>query len=382
MNEKTDYYEILSIERDAGAETIKRSYRELAMRLHPDKNPGDKDAEEKFKLITEAYRVLSDPEQRRIYDNYGHEGLRSRGGGGPGFGGASGFEDIFSGFSNIFKDFFGGGGASGGRQAPRKGNDLSYELDIDFEESYTGVEKVIHVPGEENCEACGGTGSVSGKRETCPHCKGQGQVFPVHGFIQMATTCPRCRGVGTIPADPCPECRGQGRIRKMNSVNVKVPAGIETGHRLRYQKKGDAGIRGGPRGDLYVDICVKHHEIFARDRNHVCLERKIDMVLAALGGEIEIPTVTGETKIIDVPAGSQNGKILRVEGLGFPNVLEPHKKRGDLVVGLTVATPKGLTQRQKDLLREFQAIEEEKDQESLFRGITRRVGEKLRNVIK
>ncbi|MDR2613443.1 MAG: molecular chaperone DnaJ [Deltaproteobacteria bacterium] len=371
MSEKPDYYEVLGVSRGADAEAIKKAYRNLALKYHPDRNPGDKKAEELFKEAAEAYAVLSDPDKRRSYDQFGHDGLR--GAGGAGFGA---YGDIFAGFGDIFRDFFGGGG---GHQGPRRGQDLAYEMDIDFIEAYTGVEREISIPKEENCSACGGSGSKNGRRETCPQCRGQGQVFQGHGFIRMASTCPRCLGTGTVASDPCPECRGQGRVKVRREVTVKIPPGVDTGHRLRYQGKGDQGRQGAPPGDLFVEISVRPHEIFSRERNHVLLEKKIDMVLAALGGEIEIPSVAGPSRILEVPAGSQNGKLLRLEGQGFANPADPSRKRGDFIVALNVTTPKDLTERQKELLREFASIEEEKKGESLFSGIRRKVGEKLKN---
>jgi molecular chaperone DnaJ len=376
MSEKIDYYEILEVQRGADGETIKKSFRALAKKYHPDRNPGDKEAEEKFKLLNEAYGVMSDPEKKRIYDQYGHEGLRSRGG----FGGGGGFQDVFSGFGDIFREFFGGPGAQR-PNAPQSGRDLAYELDVEFVEAYTGVEKEITIPREENCDKCDGTGSLTGRRDKCPQCNGQGQIFQGHGFIRMASTCPRCKGTGSIPENPCPECQGKGRVLKKRNVSVKVPPGVDTGYRLRYQGKGEAGLRGGPSGDLYVEIYVKRHEIFTRERDHVLLEKKISMALASLGGELEVTTVTGEKRVVDVPPGSQNGKLLRVEGLGFPNLVNPGKKRGELIISLNVLTPKNLTQRQKELLEEFAAIEEAKGQESFIKGITRKVGEKIRNAI-
>ncbi|MDR1035351.1 MAG: molecular chaperone DnaJ [Deltaproteobacteria bacterium] len=376
MSETIDYYEALGVTRESDGETIKKAYRSLALKYHPDRNPGDKEAEERFKELSVAYGVLSDPEKRSVYDKYGHDGLNGMGDGG-GFGH---FESVFQGFGDIFRDFFGGGGGQGSRQAPRRGQDLAYELDIEFAEAFGGAEKEISIPKEENCSNCNGTGSLSGRRETCPQCRGQGQVFQGHGFIRMASTCPRCMGQGTVASEPCPDCRGQGRIKKRRDVSVKIPAGVDTGHRLRYQGRGDQGRQGAPAGDLYVEISVKPHDLFSRERNHVLLEKKIDMTLAALGGELEVPTVSGGTRKVEVPPGSQNGKFLRLEGLGFPSPTDPTRKRGDLIVALNVAVPKDLTERQKELLREFAELEEVKRGESLFSGIRRKVGQKLKNV--
>ncbi|MDR2460443.1 MAG: molecular chaperone DnaJ [Deltaproteobacteria bacterium] len=376
MSEKRDYYEILEVSRTADGETIKKSFRSLALKYHPDRNPGDTEAEERFKDINEAYGVLSDPGKKQLYDQYGHDGLKGQNGFHSG-----GFGDFFSGFGDIFRDFF-GGGSDAYAYGPRRGQDLAYELDIEFEEAYSGVEKVISIPREENCENCNGTGALSDKKETCPQCRGEGQIFQGHGFIRMASTCPRCRGKRVIYLDPCPECQGLGRVKKIKEVTVKVPAGVDTGHRLRYQGRGDLGIRGGSNGDLFIEICVKRHAIFYREGVQVVLEKKIDMTLAALGGELEIPTVTGETRTVTVPAGTQNGRLLRVDGLGFPHLKNPTRKRGDLIVSLNVLIPKDLTEKQIGLLKEFARLEEEKKNETLFQGIKRKVGEKLKNVLK
>jgi molecular chaperone DnaJ len=374
---KNDYYSVLGVDRNADAEALKKAYRAMALKYHPDRNQGDSEAEARFKEAAEAYSVLSDPEKRRLYDQYGHEGLK-----GQNFGG--GFEDFFSGFGgrfgfgDIFNDFFGGG--SQRQKGPRRGNDIGYELYITFEESYTGVEKEINITREENCASCHGSGSRSGTRETCPQCRGQGQVFQGNSFIRMATTCPQCRGQGTIAKDPCPDCRGQGRVKKSSQVLLKIPAGVDTGHRLRLQGKGDAGEMGAPSGDLFVAIGVKSHPIFSRERNHVYLEKKIDFTLATLGGELTIPTVTGETMVVTVPEGSQHGALLHVSGLGFPN-LTNNSKKGDLVICLLVVIPKRLTERQKELLVEFSKIEEEKGSETTFKGWTKKMGKKLKKAL-
>ncbi|MDR1313085.1 MAG: molecular chaperone DnaJ [Deltaproteobacteria bacterium] len=378
MSDKIDYYEVLGVSQDADGETIKKSYRSLALKYHPDRNPGDGEAEERFKEAAEAYAVLSDSEKRRVYDQYGHNGLSGMGGGG-GFGGFGGFEDAFHGFGDIFRGFFGGSGSSG-RQGPRRGEDLSYELEIDFVDSLLGTERVISIPKEENCPSCGGSGSRTGRRESCPQCRGQGQVFQGNGFIRMASTCPRCMGQGTVASDPCPDCYGQGRVKKRREINVRIPPGIDSQNRLRYQGRGHQGIQGGPPGDLFVEITVKPHDLFSRERNHVLLEKKIDMTLASLGGELEIPTVEGEVRKVEVPPGSQNGKLLRLEGLGFPTLGEPSRRRGDLIVALNVVVPKDLTERQKELLMEFAELEEVKKGESIFSGIRRKVGAKIKNV--
>jgi molecular chaperone DnaJ len=378
MPDKDDFYEILGVGRDADPAQIKKAYRELAMNCHPDRNPGDAQAEELFKKATEAYGVLSDPEKRRLYDAYGREGLRGMNTRGPGF------DDIFSGFGfgdigDIFRDFFGGGQS---REASRRGRDIAWETVLDFVESYTGCEKELRVLREDNCEACGGTGSRTRSLKTCPQCSGSGQIYQSHGFIRMASTCPKCGGKGQTAADPCQDCRGSGRVRREASVLVKIPAGVETGQRLRVPGKGDSGRSGAPAGDLFVEITVKPGDPFYRDKAHLHLDKSIDVVLAALGGELEVPTVTGESRVVEVQPGTQTGKTLRIPGLGFPNPVRPAAARGDYLVNLVVKTPVGLTERQEELLREFAAIEEEKGGESPLRLLKRKVGEKIKKVFK
>ncbi|MDR2199822.1 MAG: molecular chaperone DnaJ [Deltaproteobacteria bacterium] len=383
MAKKEDYYEILGVERGCDTEALKKSYRALALKYHPDRNPGDSEAEEMFKKASEAYGVLSDPEKRRIYDSYGHDGLQ-----GAGFHSAS-FEDIFSGFGfsgmgDIFRDFFGGGGTTRPGGA-RRGGDLSVEVELEFVEAYTGLEKEIRLPREESCQACSGTGSRSRNLKTCPQCGGTGQIYQGNGFIRMAVTCLNCGGKGRYAPDPCPECRGTGRIRKEAVVLAKIPAGVDSGQRMRLKGKGDSGFNGGPAGDLFLEILVKSKKPFTRDGGHVIVDAKIDMVLAALGGDLEIPTVTGETRVVEIPPETQNNKHLRLEGLGFPNPNNPSGRRGDLIVTLTVATPRNLTERQEELLKEFARIEEEKGNESPFKSLTRKmgkVGEKFKKVFK
>ncbi|MDR1395022.1 MAG: molecular chaperone DnaJ [Deltaproteobacteria bacterium] len=372
MSSKPDYYTVLGVSRDADSETIKKAYRTMALKYHPDRNSGDSEAEERFKEAAEAYEVLSDPEKRSNYDQFGHEGLKHMG-----FQGFQGFGDIFSSFGDIFSDFFGG---SQVRRGPKKGRDLGVELPIDFVESFTGAEKEITIPREENCEACSGTGSRSGKWQTCPQCGGQGQIFQTRGFFRLASTCPQCHGAGETTTDPCPECRGTGRVHRQKTLSVKVPGGVSTGFRLLLRGQGEAGPKGGQYGDLYVEVVVRHHESFSRERNHLILEHKIDMVTAALGGDIDIPQLTGGTQKINVPAGSQNGKLIRLAGQGFkdPN---GHRQNGDFIVAFTVTIPKDLTERQRELLIEFAQIEDEKRGQTGFRDWTRKMGQKIKNVL-
>ncbi|MDR0355285.1 MAG: molecular chaperone DnaJ [Deltaproteobacteria bacterium] len=370
MSKKADYYDILGVDRNADPTTIKKAYRSMALKYHPDRNPGDAQAEESFKQAAEAYEVLSDPEKRQLYDRYGHDGLSN-----SGFQGFSGFSDIFSSFGDIFGDFFGGA-----RNGPKKGRDLGLELVVDYVEAYTGSEAKVKVPRQEPCEACAGTGSKSKIVQLCPKCQGEGQVLQNMGFIRMATTCPQCRGTGEYPSDPCPSCGGRKTINTQREITVRIPAGVNTGARMRIKGEGGTGELGGPPGDLYVDIVVKHHEIFGRERNHVLYETKIDMVLASLGGDLEVPTVTGEKRLVKVPEGAQNGKLIRIPGLGFPS-LGSSGSRGDLIVALSVTTPRNLTERQKELLEEFAAIEEEKKNESSLKGWTRKISDKVKKAL-
>ena len=371
MSSKTDYYDVLGVSRGADQEAIKKAFRALALKNHPDRNPGDSDAEARFKEAAEAYEVLSDPDKRRMYDQYGFEGLNS-----SGHQGFRDFSDIFSAFGDIFGDFFGGGG--GGRPGPRHGRDLGLELTIDYVEAYTGCDSVVKIPRVERCEACAGTGSRSKTRSVCQKCGGQGQIIQGMGFIRMAVTCPQCHGTGEHAADPCPECRGQGQVKRQKELSIHVPAGVTTGSRLRLRGEGEAGQMGGSPGDLFVEISVRHHELFSREGKHALLDRRIDMTLAALGGEMEVPTVTGETRTVYVPPGSQNGKLLRIPELGFP--VPGSSSRGDQIISLTVATPKDLTDRQVELLEEFAAIEEDKRREGPLKGFTRKLGKKVKKV--
>ncbi|MDR1871467.1 MAG: molecular chaperone DnaJ [Deltaproteobacteria bacterium] len=371
MSSKADYYSILGVAKDADPESIKKAYRAMALKYHPDRNQGDAEAEERFKEAAEAYEVLSDPEKRGLYDQYGHDGLKR-----TGFQGFQGFGDIFSSFGDIFADFF---GHSSARRGPKKGRDLGLELAVEFVESYTGVEKEITIPREENCESCSGTGSRSGNWQVCPQCGGQGQVFQSRGFFSLASACPQCHGTGQYTTDPCPDCRGLGRVKRHKTLSVKVPAGVNTGFRLLLRGQGEAGPPGGQNGDLYVEVVVKHQENFSREKNHLILEHKIDMVTAAMGGDVQVPKVTGGTQTVKVPTGCQNGKLVRVPNQGFkdPN---GYRSPGDFIVAFTVLTPKDLTERQRELLIEFAAIEDEKKGQSPLRGWTRKVGDKIKKV--
>lgn len=344
---KRDYYTILGVEKNAKEEDIKRSYRRLAMRYHPDKNPGDREAEEKFKEASEAYEVLRDPEKREIYDHYGHEGLS-----GTGFRGFSGFEDIFASFGDIFEDVFGfTGGTRRSRTAGRPGADLRYDLKISFMEAVTGAEKEIIIEKHESCNTCGGNGAAPGTApETCPRCRGMGQVRQSSGFFSISTTCPDCRGEGSRIKNPCRSCLGSGRVRTSKKTHLKIPAGVDSGSRLRLRGEGEEGKFGGQRGDLYVFIHVESHELFQRDGSDIYCQIPVSMTQAALGATLEIPTLNGEEKL-KIPKGTQSGKIFRLKGKGIPYLRGFGK--GDQIVQLIVKIPTNLNKKQEELLREF-----------------------------
>jgi molecular chaperone DnaJ len=343
---KRDYYEVLGVARGASEDELKKAYRRLAMKYHPDRNPGNGETEEKFKEANEAYEVLSDPQKRQIYDQYGHEGLSRTGGGGRGgsdFG--AGFSDIFG---DMFSDIFGGGGGRGG---PRRGADLRYKLEISLEEAFRGVERTIHIPRFDDCGDCKGTGSASGvKPQTCPTCHGSGQVRIQQGFFTLAQTCPHCRGRGTVITDPCGTCRGAGKVRTEQTLQVKVPAGVDTGDRIRRTGDGEPGDRGAPPGDLYIQIDVKPHSIFERDSTDLYCTVPISVVTAALGGELDVPTLDGKASL-KIPEATQSGRTFRLRGKGMPSLRGG--AAGDLLCTVAVETPVKLDKRQKELLRSF-----------------------------
>jgi len=360
-----DYYEILGVERTIDAAGLKSAYRKLAMQHHPDRNGGSEEAATKFKEISEAYSVLSDDQKRAAYDRHGHAGVGGGGGQGPfGQGGGQGFHDINDIFSQVFGDAFGDafGGGGGRRQqgGPRRGSDLRYDLEITLEQAYQGSEVEISVPTTLTCEVCEGSGAKAGtKPSICSTCGGAGRVRQANGFFQVERTCPRCSGTGEMITDPCTNCHGHGQVRKNRTLNLKIPAGVDDGSRIRLTGEGEAGQRGGPRGDLYVFLSVTPHELFERDNLDLLVTVPVPMTVAALGGEVEAPCLMstacdGKCKApVDVPAGAQTGKTIRIKGKGMPHL--NGRQRGDLVVELFVETPTSLTARQKELMLELAA---------------------------
>jgi len=357
MANKRDYYEVLGVARGASPEDLKRAYRKLAVQYHPDKNPGNKEAEEKFKTLSEAYEVLSDAKKRQMYDQFGHAGLggAGAGSGGEGFGGAP-FNDIFG---DIFGDLFGGGGARGGRGGRRRsggrpGSDLRTTLDITFEEAAFGVEKVIAVPRSVGCETCGSTGAKPGtKVDDCSQCQGRGEVMFQQGFFAVSRPCPKCNGAGQTIANPCGSCHGSGQTKKRSQIEVKIPGGVDTGQRLKLTGEGEAGERGGPPGDLYVVINVLAHDFFTREEFDVICDVPIPFTQAALGTELEVPTLEGKVQM-KIPAGTQSHKIFRLKGKGLPRL--GSYGNGDQLVRVVVETPTGLNAEQKELLRKFEQV--------------------------
>jgi molecular chaperone DnaJ len=341
---KRDYYEILGVAKNASEADLKKAFRRLAMKHHPDRNPGDKAAEESFKEAKEAYEVLTDPQKRAAYDQFGHAGVDPSAGGGP-RGGAS-FSDIFE---DIFGDIFGGGRGGGSRVY--RGSDLQYNLEITLEEAVFGTEVKIRVPSLVECGECHGSGAEKGTTpETCGTCGGVGQVRMQQGFFSVQQTCPRCHGTGKLITSPCHACHGQGRVEEHKTLSVKVPAGVDSGDRIRLSGEGEAGINGGPPGDLYVQIHVKPHKLFTRKGNDLLCEVPISFVTAALGGDLEIPTLDGRVNL-KIPEETQSGRLFRLRGKGVKSV--HGGARGDMICRVSVETPVNLTKRQKELLREL-----------------------------
>lgn len=371
---KKDYYEILGVSRQATQEEIKRAYRQMALKYHPDRNPSDKAAEEKFKEAAEAYSVLGDPHKRATYDRFGHEGLR-----GEGFTGFSGFDStIFDEFADILGNFFGFGDLFGPserrrRHVPQRGRDLLMEVEISLEEAARGTEKEVKLYRAELCPLCKGQGLEPGTRPVaCPACGGRGQMRSQHGFLVISRTCSQCGGAGEVIKTPCPDCRGSGRIKQKRVLRVRIPAGIEDGDRLRIEGEGEAGEREDLTGDLYLIVRVKPHEFFMREGLNLTCEIPLSLTQAALGCSVEIPSLDGENEILKIPAGAQSGQVFRIKGKGLRDVRG--RNRGDLLVRVAVRTPVNLTKEQKNLLREL-AKQFGEDPDS----VDRRIAMKYRN---
>jgi molecular chaperone DnaJ len=364
-----DYYETLAVTRSASSGEIKKAYRKLAMKYHPDKNPGDKEAEEMFKVCTEAYEVLSDERKRQIYDTYGHEGLKNSGYNGPG-----NADDIFSHFGDIFGDLFGFGGgtrARARRDGPVQGNDLRYDVEISFMEAVHGVSKEVQLTKRDTCWTCEGTGSRPGfQKETCPTCRGRGQVIRSQGFFQMSSTCPQCQGEGSIVTNPCNDCQGSGLVEKTKKVSLKIPAGVDSGARMRLRGEGEGGRRGGNAGDLYVVVHVQEHDFFKREGETIYCRFPVSMVKAALGATVEVPTIHGK-KNLEIPAGSQSGELFTLRNEGVPSLRG--RGRGNMVIELQVLTPTNLCEEQKKVLKDFDTLcvqhGQHKEEEGFFKRL-------------
>ncbi|MDE3238630.1 MAG: molecular chaperone DnaJ [Paracoccaceae bacterium] len=355
---KRDYYEVLGVARGASADEIKKAYRQKAKELHPDRNSHNPDAEALFKDVNEAYDTLKDADKRAAYDRYGHAAFE---GGMGGMGAGRGGADFASAFSDVFEDLFGdfmGGRGGPGRSRAQRGSDLRYNLRVTLEEAYSGLQKTINVPASVACSECNGTGAEGGAEPvSCPTCAGMGKVRAQQGFFTVERTCPTCSGIGQIVKNPCRSCGGAGRVEKERALSVNIPPGVETGTRIRLAGEGEAGLRGGPTGDLYIFIEVREHPIFQRDGVHLYCRVPIAMTAAALGGEIEVPTIDGGRSKVKVPAGSQTGKQMRLRGKGMPALRGGG--HGDMLIEMAVETPVNLTARQKELLQEFSRIAEE-----------------------
>jgi molecular chaperone DnaJ len=365
---KRDYYDVLGVAKGAGPEEIKKGFRAKAKELHPDRNTDDPNAEAQFKEANEAYDVLKDAEKKAAYDRFGHAAFEGGMGGGGrpggGFGGHQG--DFGSAFSDVFDDLFGdfmGGQRGGGGRRAARGSDLRYNLRIDLEEAFAGMQKTINVPTSVSCSGCNGSGAEGGSEPaTCPTCSGMGKVRAQQGFFTVERTCPTCSGLGQIIKNPCKSCAGAGRVEKYRALSVNIPAGVETGTRIRLAGEGEAGMRGGPTGDLYIFIEVNSHKLFERDGTNLFCRVPVSMGTAALGGSIEVPTIDGGRGRVQIPAGSQSGRQMRLRNKGMPALRGGGT--GDMFIELAVETPVNLTSRQKELLREFENLSEENNPES------------------
>ena len=362
---KRDYYDVLGIAKGASADEIKKAFRKKAKELHPDRNSDNPNAEAQFKEANEAYDVLKDADKKAAYDRYGHAAFEGGMGGGGGHGGY-GQGDFSSAFSDVFDDLFGdfmGGGGRGGRSRNTRGSDLRYNMRINLEEAFGGAQKTINVPSTAQCGSCNGTGAEGGSEPTsCPTCSGMGKVRATQGFFTVERTCPTCSGMGQIIKNPCKSCGGQGRKEKDRALSVNIPAGVETGTRIRLSGEGEAGLRGGASGDLYIFIEVAPHDIFQRDGTNLFCRVPVSVTTAALGGDIEVPTIDGGRSRVKVPAGSQSGRQMRLRSKGMPAVRS--SQVGDMFIELAVETPVNLTSRQKELLREFEQESSENNPES------------------
>jgi len=363
---KRDFYEVLGVDRSADAEEIKKAYRRKAKELHPDRNADNPDAEAAFKEVNEAYDALKDPQKKAAYDRFGHAAFDGGMGAGNGRRGAHPGGDFASAFSDVFEDLFGdfmgGGRAGGGRQRAMRGSDLRYNLRMTLEEAYAGLNRTISVTSLSTCDACHGTGAEGGAEPvTCPTCSGMGKVRAQQGFFTVERTCPTCGGAGQIVKNPCKACAGAGRVEKTRNLSVDIPAGVETGTRMRLAGKGEAGMRGGPAGDLYIFIEVADHPIFLRDGTNLFCRVPVSIATAALGGDVEVPTIDGGRTRVKVPEGSQSGRQMRLRGKGMPALRGAG--RGDMVIELAVETPVNLSPRQKELLREFDKLGENNNPE-------------------
>ena len=361
---KRDYYEVLGLSRGASGDEIKKGYRAKAKELHPDRNSDNPNAESMFKEVNEAYDVLKDADRKAAYDRYGHAAFEGGMGGGGRPGGGPG--DFSSAFSDVFDDLFGdfmGGGRGNSRNRASRGSDLRYNLQVTLEDAYSGLQKSINIPTSVECGSCNGTGAEGGSEPTtCPTCSGMGKVRATQGFFTVERTCPTCSGIGQMIKNPCKKCGGQGRAEKDRALSVNIPAGVETGTRIRLSGEGEAGLRGGPSGDLYIFIEVREHDIFQREGGNLFCRVPVSMTSAALGGDIEVPTIDGGRSRVKIPSGSQSGRQMRLRNKGMPSIKS--SQIGDMFIELAIETPVNLTSRQKELLREFETMSEDNNPES------------------